>query len=138
MSPKERDDNQGLVDAEQDGPKPDAVEPAGTAGAPDVPAPAEMAEPAPADVAEPGPAERKIERTRASGWWAGLIIAAIVLIFLLIFILQNVESVDIEFLMFSGSLPLGVAMLLAAIAGILVVAIPGVARMIQLRRHHKH
>jgi uncharacterized integral membrane protein len=111
----------------------------------DVPPPDEIATVTDADRAprtqraeEEAGAERKIERTRASGWWAGLIIAAIVLIFLLIFILQNLESVDIDFLMFSGSLPVGVAMLLAAIAGILVVAVPGVARMIQLRRHHKH
>ncbi len=72
--------------------------------------------------------------TRASGLWAGLIAAAVVLIFLLVFILQNLDSVEIQFLMFSGSLPLGVAMLLSAIGGTLMVAIPGVARMIQLRR----
>lgn len=83
------------------------------------------------------PEKHKFQRTRVSGWWAGMIIAAIVLIFLLIFILQNLEAVEIHFLMFSGSVPIGVAMLLSAVAGLLVVAVPGIARMIQLRRHYK-
>ncbi len=56
------------------------------------------------------------------------------LIFLLVFILQNPDSVRITFLWFGGSLPIGVALLLAAIAGLLLVAIPGGVRMMQLRR----
>ncbi|MDN5750289.1 MAG: lipopolysaccharide assembly protein LapA domain-containing protein, partial [Pseudonocardia sp.] len=51
-----------------------------------------------------------------------------------IFILQNNEPMAINFLGFSGSLPAGVALLLAAIAGLLLVAIPGGLRILQLRR----
>ncbi|HEX6195100.1 MAG TPA: lipopolysaccharide assembly protein LapA domain-containing protein [Jiangellaceae bacterium] len=124
MSAKDRDDDASITDT-----KPDA-EPARKADVPDAPA-----DRSPADVEEPAPAERKLGRTRASELWAGLIVAALVLIFLLVFILQNLDSVEIQFLGFSGSLPLGVAMLLSAVGGLLMVAIPGVARMIQLRRH---
>ncbi|MEU7815874.1 lipopolysaccharide assembly protein LapA domain-containing protein [Pseudonocardia sp. NPDC049154] len=73
-------------------------------------------------------------RTRVSGMWVGLILSAIVLLFLLIFILQNLDPVQIHFLGATGTLPTGVALLLAAIAGVLLVAIPGSARIVQLRR----
>jgi uncharacterized integral membrane protein len=73
-------------------------------------------------------------RSRISGMWVGLILSAIVLLFLLIFILQNLDPVQISFLGAAGTLPTGVALLLAAIAGVLMVAIPGSARIVQLRR----
>jgi uncharacterized integral membrane protein len=76
-------------------------------------------------------------RTRISGMWVGLILSAIVLLFLLIFILQNLDAVQIRFLGATGTLPTGVALLLAAIAGVLLVAIPGSARIVQLRRAAK-
>lgn len=135
MSPNERDENRRP--AEQDATEPAEGEPTIGPDAPEAPAELEKSD---VDERAPGeqpPAERKLGRTLASGLWAGLIVAAIVLIFLLVFILQNLESVEIHFLMFTGSVPIGVALLLAAIAGILVVAVPGVARMIQLRRHSK-
>jgi uncharacterized integral membrane protein len=75
-----------------------------------------------------------IKRTRVSGTWVAVIVAAIVLIFLLVFILQNLTTVTVQFLGFSGSLPLGVAMLFAAIAGAILVALIGTARILQLRR----
>jgi uncharacterized integral membrane protein len=75
-----------------------------------------------------------VRRTRSSALWVGLILSALVLIFLLIFILQNNEPVRINFLALSGTLPSGVALLLAAVAGVLLVAIPGSARILQLRR----
>lgn len=75
-----------------------------------------------------------VERTRISGLWVGLILSALVLLLLLIFILQNLGPVQVNFLGASGTLPTGVALLLAAIAGVLLVAIPGTGRIIQLRR----
>ncbi len=75
-----------------------------------------------------------ITRTRTGGLWTGLILSAIVLIFLLVFILQNLAVVAVYFLGFTFSLPIGVALLLAAIAGLLLVAIPGGLRILQLRR----
>jgi uncharacterized integral membrane protein len=73
-------------------------------------------------------------RTRTGGVWAGVVLSAAVLVFLLVFILQNREVVRIDFLGFSGALPTGVALLFAAIAGLLLVAIPGGVRILQLRR----
>jgi uncharacterized integral membrane protein len=75
-----------------------------------------------------------VRRSRSGGLWVGLILSALVLLFLLVFILQNGAPVQISFFALEGSLPVGVALLLAAIAGILLVAIPGTVRILQLRR----
>jgi uncharacterized integral membrane protein len=80
------------------------------------------------------PADAMVTRTRTGGLYLGLILSAVVLVFLLVFILQNLEPVRIEFLGLAGQLPTGVALLLAAIAGLLLVAIPGGLRILQLRR----
>ncbi|CAO5165906.1 lipopolysaccharide assembly protein A [Frankia sp. AiPs1] len=72
--------------------------------------------------------------TRTSRVWTTLVLFALVLIVLLIFILQNLDDVKVSFLGAHGTMPLAVAMLFAAVAGALLVAIPGVGRMIQLRR----
>jgi uncharacterized integral membrane protein len=81
---------------------------------------------------------RKPSRTRVGGTWVGLVLGAIVLILLLIFVLQNLNDVRVSFIGTDGSLPLGVALLLAAVAGALVVAVPGSARIVQLRRAHRN
>jgi uncharacterized integral membrane protein len=65
--------------------------------------------------------------------WVGAVASAVVLLLLLIFVLQNGQSVDVSFLGAHGRLPMGVALLLAAVVGVLVVALPGTARIIQLR-----
>ena len=72
--------------------------------------------------------------TRISAAWFGVIIAAIVLTLLLVFILQNTKAVKISFFTAGGSMPLGVALLLAAIGGIFLAAIAGSLRILQLRR----
>ena len=89
----------------------------------------------------PGPPPRPVPgappsaaRSRTGVLWTGLILSAVVLLFLLIFILQNNAPVQINFLAATGTLPTGVALLLAAIAGLLLVAIPGGLRILQLRR----
>jgi uncharacterized integral membrane protein len=66
--------------------------------------------------------------------------SAVVLLLLLIFILENQRQVDIGFFGAHASLPIGVAMLLAAVGGALIVIIPGTGRIIQLRltaRRHR-
>ena len=80
------------------------------------------------------PGAAPVRRTRSGGLWVGLILSALVLLFLLVFILQNGAPVQISFFAFRGTLPVGVALLLAAILGILLVAIPGSVRILQLRR----
>ena len=80
------------------------------------------------------PAPVRIKRTRISGLWVGVTVAALVLLLLLVFILQNNSYVTINFFGWSGDFPLGVALLLASICGVLLVAVPGYGRIIQLRR----
>jgi uncharacterized integral membrane protein len=52
---------------------------------------------------------------------------------LIIFILQNPTRVEVNYLGYSGSLPLGMALLIAAVAGGVLVAVAGVTRVTQLR-----
>jgi uncharacterized integral membrane protein len=84
--------------------------------------------------AAPGGTAPAARRSRTGGLWVGLILSALVLLLLLVFILQNGEPVLISFFALEGVLPSGVALLLAAIAGMLLVAIPGSLRILQLRR----
>lgn len=76
----------------------------------------------------------RVKRTRASGLWVGLITAAILAIAFLVFIAQNSEKVSIKFIGFEGQLSLAIALLLSAVIGALVVAVPGIVRIGQLRR----
>jgi uncharacterized integral membrane protein len=119
-------------------PAEDAVLPgpadAGQRGAgPEQPAPAE---PPPSHAAPP----LKIKRTRTSGLWVAVGFFAIILLLLLIFILQNGAEVNVSYLGAHGHLPLGVALLLAAVCGVLLVVLAGAARISQLRavaRRHR-
>jgi uncharacterized integral membrane protein len=77
---------------------------------------------------------REIPRTRTARAHNALIAGAIVLILLLVFILENTRSVKISYFGAGFSMPLGVALLLAAIGGALLVGIVGTARIMQLRR----
>ena len=81
------------------------------------------------------PATQPAPTTKTGIAFGALIAGAIVLILLLVFILENTESVKISYFGAGGHLPLGVALLLAAIGGALVTGIVGAARIVQLRRH---
>ena len=71
--------------------------------------------------------------TRAGAAWVATGVALLLLILLIVFILQNSSKVDVQFLGMSGTIPLGMALLVAAVSGGVVVAIAGVARVTQLR-----
>ncbi|HKU02334.1 MAG TPA: LapA family protein [Arthrobacter sp.] len=90
----------------------------------------------PATATAPAPAggapERKV--TRAGVIWAAVVAALVLLILLIIFILQNQELVLVKFLGFEGSVPLGMALFIAAVTGGVLVAAAGGARILQLRR----
>lgn len=73
------------------------------------------------------------KHSRAGAAWVALVVAAIVMIFLLIFIVQNSDPVQVRYFGFEGTLPLGVAMLFAAIAGALTAGLLGTVRILQLR-----
>src|SRR5256885_9906471 len=74
-----------------------------------------------------------VPRTRTAGLWIASILFAAVLLLLLIFILQNGQRARISFFGAHANPPIGVALLLAAVFGVLLVALPGTARIVQLR-----
>jgi lipopolysaccharide assembly protein A len=72
--------------------------------------------------------------TLAGRVWAAIIIAVIVLVLLIIFIAENSQSVTISFLGATGHISLGLAMLIAALAGAVITLLVGTTRIFQLRR----
>jgi len=72
--------------------------------------------------------------TRISGMRTGLIAGFVGLIIVMIFIIQNAHAVNISFLGAHLRLSLAVALLLATIAGALIMAAAGTARITQLRQ----
>lgn len=71
--------------------------------------------------------------TRASAVWVATAAALLLLILLIVFMLQNSTKVEVHFLGLTGTIPLALALLIAAVGGGVVVAIAGVARITQLR-----
>ncbi|PQP20618.1 LapA family protein [Rhodococcus opacus] len=89
----------------------------------------------PAGPEHPDVARRKgITQTRVGATWTGLVIGIVVLVLLLVFILQNLDSVTLEMFVWEFTLPLGVTLLFAAIAGAVIMALAGGVRIIQIRR----
>lgn len=81
--------------------------------------------------------ERPARHSRLGGIWIMLILGAVVLTLLLVFILMNSQHVPVHLYGANISAPLGVALLLAAILGVLLVVVPGAGRIYQLRRATK-
>lgn len=76
--------------------------------------------------------------TRIKAAWVAVIIGVIVLGLDLVFVIQNKQSVEVSFFTGSLKMPLGVALLLATVVGVLLAAIVGTLRIFQLRhRLHK-
>jgi len=97
-------------------------------------------EPVPAESqSDPLPVQQleEVGFTRAAALWTSLILGFLILIVLLIFITQNTASTPFTFLQWHWNLPLGVAILLAAVGGGLLTALVSAARMFQLRRAAK-
>ncbi len=90
--------------------------------------------PLPASTTSADPA---VKFTRAGALWTALIVGFLVLILLLIFVAQNTASTPFTFFGWHWSLPLGVAILLAAVGGGLLTVAVGTARILQLRRAAK-
>ena len=84
----------GLRPADVDGPATDPGFPPVRAAPPEAPT---------VPTVQPGKPEPVVRRSRSGGLWMGLILSAIVLNFLLVFILQNQIPVQINFLWFGGS-----------------------------------
>lgn len=97
-------------------------------GAPQTPAPGKAA----------GTPARPRTRSRTGSVFTTLIAGAVVLILLLVFILENTQSVKVSFFGADGHIALGVALLLAAVGGALLTGLVGGARVLQLRHRLKH
>ena len=75
-----------------------------------------------------------IPLTRAGSAWTAICVAGLVAVGLIIFLAQNTATVPISFLwMHAESASLTVALLIAAVGGILLTCIVGMARIVQLR-----
>ncbi|MCB5292532.1 lipopolysaccharide assembly LapA domain-containing protein [Arthrobacter sp. SO3] len=81
---------------------------------------------------------RDAEVTRAGMIWVAVSAGLILLVLLIIFILQNQDRVTVHYLGAAGELSLGMALFIAAVAGGILVAIAGAARILQLRNQHRH
>jgi lipopolysaccharide assembly protein A len=90
--------------------------------------------PRPPAAPQPQPPTAGRMHTRISGMRTGLIVAVLALIVVMIFIIQNGHAVSISFLGAHLHLSLAVALFLAAIAGAVLMAAAGTARITQLRR----
>jgi uncharacterized integral membrane protein len=108
------------------------------------PVPAEMPVDETADRVDPaeptiagGPpvtGDRSVPRTRWGAAWVGICAAALALVALIVFMLQNTRPVEVSFLWLHGTLPLALALLIAGVGSVLVALVFGVARMTQLRK----
>ena len=112
------------------------VDPAATAGREPLAAPPAGA-PVSGGSGHPAPGFNEkghVRATKTSGVWIGLIATALFVILLIIFIAQNSRRVTLNFFGWEGQFSLALALLLAAVLGMLLVAIPGSLRIMQLRR----
>jgi uncharacterized integral membrane protein len=93
--------------------------------------PSKDAPPTPTSV---GPvAQKAVPRSRTGAAWVAITATVILMLFLVIFIAQNGQKVEVNFLGFSGTVSLAVALLAAAVAGGLLTVLVGTARIVQLR-----
>ncbi len=79
-------------------------------------------------------APRAVPRTRWSAAWAGICAAALAAVLLIVFMLQNTGSVEVTFLWMHGTLPLAMALLIAAVGAAILTMVFGAGRITQLRR----
>lgn len=72
--------------------------------------------------------------SRTSGLWAATVGLGILLLLLIIFIAQNTRQTTVSFLAWDGQVPVAVALLVAAVAGLFLALLAGLLRILQLRR----
>ena len=76
----------------------------------------------------------RMPRTRTGAAWLGVCIAAVALVVLIVFMLQNTRSVEVTFLWMHGSVPLALALLIAGVGVAVLAMAVGEARVGQWRR----
>ncbi len=88
-------------------------------------------------VKAPMPPDEAKKLTRAGALWTALAGGFVVLVLLLVFIMQNTDTTTVHMFGWAWQLPVGVALLLGAIAGGLLTFLVGTVRILQLRRAAK-
>jgi uncharacterized integral membrane protein len=75
-----------------------------------------------------------VPRTRVGAAWLGICATALVCVVLIVFMLQNTRSTEVRFLVWHGTLPLALALLIAGVGSAILTMAIGTARITQLRR----
>ena len=79
-------------------------------------------------------AEDPLRSSRTSGFWLGVVALGVVFLLLVVFIAQNTRETTVSFLGWDGEVPVAVALLIAAAAGLFLATVAGALRILQLRR----
>lgn len=83
------------------------------------------------------PVADPLRGSRTSGVFAGTVGLGLILVLLIVFIAQNTAKTTVRFLVWEGEVSVAVALMAAAAAGILLTAVAGTLRILQLRRRTK-
>jgi uncharacterized integral membrane protein len=78
--------------------------------------------------------EDPLRGSRTSGFWAETVGLGVLLLLLIVFIAQNTRQTTVSFLAWDGEVPVAVALLIAAAAGLSLALLAGLLRILQLRR----
>jgi uncharacterized integral membrane protein len=81
-----------------------------------------------------GAGDDPLRGSRTSGVWVATVGLGVVLLLLIIFIAQNTRRTTVSFLAWDGQVPVAVALLIAAVAGLFLALLAGMLRILQLRR----
>lgn len=104
----------------------------------EAPEPVPAAPEAPREEERPAsPVADPLRGSRTSGAFVGTVGLGLILVLLIVFIAQNTAKTTVRFLMWEGQVSVAVALLAATAAGILLTAIAGSLRILQLRRRTK-
>ena len=79
-------------------------------------------------------ADDPLRGSRTSGFWIGVVALGLVLVLLIVFIAQNTRETTVSFLGWDGQVPVAVALMIAAVAGLFLAGVAGSLRILQLRR----
>ena len=75
--------------------------------------------------------------TRVSASWTAVVVGVLILILLIVFVAENTQRAQVNFMGVHGHASTAVVLLIAAVAGAVIVAAVGVSRILQLRQRAK-
>ena len=105
-----------------------------TTSVPDEAPPASTAAPSTTPSSRAAGSKTGLGHTRTSGIWAAVVGLVVLLVLLAVFVLQNVQQVEVSYFGWEGRAPLASALLIAAASGALIAVVAGTLRILQLRR----